>query len=196
MNPETSKPSWLITISKIISNFFNPFVSLLIYFWYYSSENYNRAEAWGRFLPIILILVIPVIAWIAYNVRTGRYTNMDVSNRKQRNSLYIIIVVLSAIYLFYEYYFQDIFEVSIFLLVMLLILMQISNFYIKSSMHTALNIYVAALFFKINPYLGVSWFILAIIIGITRVILKRHSISEVLAGAILAIFVAIIYILL
>lgn len=195
MFPSPIKPLWLITLSKIISNFFNPFVSLLIYFWYYSSKNYNTSEAWERFLPIILILVLPVVAWIIWNVRTGRYTNMDVSNRKQRNSLYVIIVVLSIIYLLYEYYFQDIFDVSIFMLTVLLALMQISNFYIKSSMHTALNIYVAALFFKLNPYIGLLWLLLSIIIGITRIILKRHSIAEVIAGASIAFFISIIYIL-
>lgn len=195
MFPSPIKPLWLITLSKIISNFFNPFVSLLIYFWYYSSKNYNTSEAWERFLPIILILVLPVVAWIIWNVRTGRYTNMDVSNRKQRNSLYVIILVLSVIYLLYEYYFQDIFDVSIFMLTVLLALMQISNFYIKSSMHTALNIYVAALFFKLNPYIGLLWLLLSIIIGITRIILKRHSIAEVIAGASIAFFISIIYIL-
>lgn len=195
MFPSPIKPLWLITLSKIISNFFNPFVSLLIYFWYYSSKNYNTSEAWERFLPIILILVLPVVAWIIWNVRTGRYTNMDVSNRKQRNSLYVIIVVLSIIYLLHEYYFQDIFDVSIFMLTVLLALMQISNFYIKSSMHTALNIYVAALFFKLNPYIGLLWLLLSIIIGITRIILKRHSIAEVIAGASIAFFISIIYIL-
>lgn len=188
------KTPWLLTISKVISNFFNPFVSLLIYFYYYSSKNYNASETWSKLLPILLILVLPVIIWIIWNVKTGRYTNMDVSNRQQRNSLYIIIVLLSAVYLLYEYYSHGIFDYSILLLSLLLLIMQISNFYIKSSMHTALNIYVAALFFKINPYIGVAWFLLAVLIGITRVILKRHTIAEVLTGGTLAIIISIIYI--
>ncbi|MGV4413520.1 phosphatase PAP2 family protein [Chryseobacterium sp. T1] len=194
MHPTTEKSSWLITLSKVISNFFNPLVSLLIYFWYYSSEHYSISEAWSRLLPILLILVLPVIAWITWNVKTGKYTNMDVSNRKQRNSLYVIIIILSAAYLLYEYYFLEIFDLSIFLLAMLLILMQISNFFIKSSMHTALNIYVAALFFKLNPYIGIFWLLLSIIIGITRIILKRHTKAEVIAGASIALVISIIYI--
>ena len=72
--------------------------------------------------------------------------------------------------------------------------MQLSNFYIKSSMHTALNIFVAALFFKLNPNLGGAWFLLAIVIGFTRIILKRHTVAEVLTGASLALIISIIYI--
>lgn len=186
--------SWLIKISKVISNFFNPFVSLLIYFIYFSTRYYSPSEAWEKFWPIILILVLPVIIWIFWNVKTGKYTNMDVSNRQQRNSLYVVIVLLSILYLAYEYFVRDTFDLSIFLLIVLLILMQISNFFIKSSMHTALNIYVAALFYKVNPTLGIVWFLLALLIGLTRIILKRHSVKEVIAGTILASVIGIIYI--
>ncbi|MPT32780.1 MAG: hypothetical protein E2600_14190 [Chryseobacterium sp.] len=70
-----------------------------------------------------------------------------------------------------------------------------SNFYIKSSMHTSLNIYVSALFFAINPTIGTFWFLLAIIIGITRIILKRHTVKEVLSGGGIAIFVSLIYLI-
>ena len=71
--------------------------------------------------------------------------------------------------------------------------MQVSNFFIKSSMHTSLNIYVAALFFAIEPIIGMFWFLLSIVIGVTRVILKRHTPKEVFSGAGIAIFVSLIY---
>lgn len=183
----------VIKVSKVISNVFNPLVSLLIYFFYYSYRNYTWEEASKKFLPILLLLIIPVALWIYRNVKNGNYTNMDVSNRKQRHSLYIFIIIATVIFLGVDFYLHKEMDWAIFMLCILLILMQVSNFFIKSSMHTSLNIYVAALFFTIEPIVGIFWFFLSILIGITRVILKRHTPKEVFSGGAIAIFVSVIY---
>lgn len=186
----------IITLSKIISNFFNPLVSLVIYFFYYSYKNYTWEQATAKFLPILLLLIIPIALWIYRNVKNGNYTNMDVSNRKQRHSLYIFIIIATVIFLGVDFYLHKEMDWTIFMLCILLILMQISNFFIKSSMHTSLNIYVSALFFTIEPFVGIFWFLLSIVIGITRVILKRHTPAEVFSGGAIAIFVSLIYLVL
>ena len=183
----------IITTSKVISNFFNPLVSLVIYFFYYSYINYTWEQATAKFLPILLLLIIPTALWIYRNVQNGTYSNMDVSNRKQRHSLYIFIIIATVIFLAVDFYLHKEMDWTIFMLCILLILMQISNFFIKSSMHTSLNVYVAALFFAIAPAIGLFWFLLSIVIGITRVILKRHTPKEVFSGAAIAVFVSIIY---
>jgi membrane-associated phospholipid phosphatase len=185
----------ILSISKVISNFFNPLVSLVIYFFYYSYKNYTWEEASKKFLPILLLLIIPIAIWIYRNVKNGNYTNMDVSNRKQRHSLYIFIIIATVIFLGVDFYLHKEMDWTIFMLCILLILMQVSNFFIKSSMHTSLNIYVAALFFAIEPVIGIFWFALSVIIGITRIILKRHTPKEVFSGASIAIFVSLIYLI-
>lgn len=191
---QISNPT-VIKLSKVISNFFNPLVSLLIYFFYYSYKNYTWSQASKKFLPILLLLIIPISLWIYHNVKKGNYTNMDVSNRKQRHSLYVFIILATIIFLAVDYFLHRQIDWAILLLCILLVAMQISNFFIKSSMHTSLNIYVAALFFAINPALGTAWFGLSVIIGITRVILKRHTTQEVVAGAMIAIFVSLAYLI-
>ena len=60
--------------------------------------------------------------------------------------------------------------------------MHISNFFIKSSMHTAFNVFVT-LFFSLNPILGIIWFVLTSFVAISRIILKRHTPKEVIMGA-------------
>ncbi|MFC0344924.1 phosphatase PAP2 family protein [Epilithonimonas hispanica] len=185
----------LTNLSKVISNFFNPLVSLVIYFFYYSYKNYSWEEASKKFLPILLLLIIPIAIWIYRNVKKGNYTNMDVSNRKQRHSLYIFIIIATIIFLTVDYFLHKEIDWTVLMLCILLILMQISNFFIKSSMHTSLNIYVSALFFTIEPIIGIFWFLLSILIGITRVILKRHTPKEVLIGGTIAIFVSLIYLI-
>lgn len=183
----------ILSISRFISNFFNPLVSLVIYFFYYSYINYTWEEATKKFLPILLLLIIPVGLWIYRNVKKGNYTNMDVSNRKQRHSLYVFIILATIVFLAVDYFIHKEIDWTVLMLCILLMLMQASNFFIKSSMHTSLNIYVAALFYAINPVIGIGWFLLSVLIGVTRIILKRHTIKEVLAGGLIAIFVSLIY---
>lgn len=186
---------FILKISKVISNFFNPLVSLVIYFFYYSYRNYTWEEASKKFIPILLLLIIPIAIWIYRNVKKGNYTNMDVSNRKQRHSLYIFIIVATIVFLAVDYFLHREIDWTIMMLCIMLILMQVSNFFIKSSMHTSLNIYVAALFFAINPMIGIFWFLLSVVIGITRIILKRHTPQEVISGAVIAIFVSLVYLI-
>lgn len=87
---EEKQPLLLHKISKIISDFFNPLVSLFIFFIYMSVREYSLKESILYFVPILLMIIVPVVIWLVWNVKTGRYTNMDVSDRVQRkNAVYI-----------------------------------------------------------------------------------------------------------
>ncbi|MPT30082.1 MAG: ABC transporter permease, partial [Chryseobacterium sp.] len=123
-----TKNTFILNISKFISNFFNPLVSLVIYFFYYSYQNYTWEEASKKFLPILLLLIIPTALWIYRNVKKGNYTNMDVSNRKQRHSLYIFIIISTIVFLAVDYFLHKEIDWTVLMLCILLILMQMSNF--------------------------------------------------------------------
>ncbi len=185
--------SAVLKVSKFISGFFNPMNSLVIYFIVFSTRNFTLAEATQNFLPIFLITIVPISSWIIYNVRTKKYTNLDVSDRKQRKSLYFFIEGAMIVYLFFVYLKYERIDMVLLFLLVLLIVMQISNYFIKSSMHTAINIFIAALFFTLSPLYGLIWLILSILVGISRIILKRHSPAEVLSGALIAGMVSFIY---
>lgn len=185
--------SAVLKVSKFISGFFNPMNSLVIYFIIFSTRNFTLAEAAKNFLPILLITIIPISSWIIYNVRTKKYTNLDVSDRKQRKSLYFFIEGSMIVYLFFVYLKYERIDMVLLFLLILLIVMQISNYVIKSSMHTAINIFIAALFFTLNPFYGLIWLIISILVAVTRIVLKRHSPAEVLSGAIIGSLVSFIY---
>ena len=118
---------------------------------------------------------------------------MDVSDRKQRKSLYVFIEICLFAYLLFEYFYSNIIDLIMIFILVLLLLMQVSNFFIKSSMHTSFNVFVAALFFALNWKLGLVWLGIAILVGITRVILKRHTVQEVLMGSFIAVIVSFAY---
>lgn len=183
----------IVKVSKWISNFFNPITSLVLFSIYATVWDLDPKASFIDLLPIVLLLIIPISIWIFWNVKTGRYTNMDVSNKNQRKSLYFFIEGAIIVYLIYEYFFRTKIDLIMIFLLILLILMQISNYFIKSSMHTAFNIFVAALFFTYSPAMGLLWLCIAILVGITRVILIRHTVQEVISGGLIAIFVSFIY---
>ena len=145
-------------------------------------------------LPILLV-IIPIFGWIYWNVKKGNYTNMDVSNRKQRNSLYLFNFFIISIYIAVLFYTKQNFHyilIIIFLLV-LMVVMFLSNLFIKSSMHTSFNVFVSCLFFALNPIYGFIWLFLTILVAISRIILKRHTVKEVIMGAFIAVIVSFVY---
>ena len=180
-------------VSKIITNFFNPITSLFIYFIYRNLQLHSFQETVSLFLPLFLCIALPIYLWIFWNVKKGKYTNMDVSNRNQRKSLYFVVGATLLAYLLYYYWRNHTIDLVLLFVLFLLLAMQVSNYIIKSSMHTAFNIFAAALFFAISPMMGLIWFGIAIIVGITRIILKMHTIKEVFAGAAVSILVSFIY---
>lgn len=180
-------------ISRIISDFFNPLISLTIFFIYMSVQKYSIKDALRHFLPILGIIIIPVVSWITFHVKTGRYTNMDVSNRVQRKTLYIFIGICVLLYLAFTYIIYGTLDFVMLFIMILLLALQISNYFIKSSMHTAFNIFVAALFFSFDTFMGLVWLFIAFLVGYTRVILKRHTLKEVILGAFIAFVVSFLY---
>ncbi|AZA76341.1 ABC transporter permease [Chryseobacterium sp. G0186] len=190
---EEKKSSLLYKTSRVISDFFNPLVSLIIFFVYMSAREYTIKESFLYFIPILLMIIVPVIIWLVWNVKTGRYTNMDVSNRVQRKTLYIFIAVCVIAYLIFNYIKNGYIDLVMLFILILLFSLQISNFFIKSSMHTSFNVFVAALFFTLNWKMGLIWLGIAVLVGVTRVILKRHTVKEVFMGAGIAFMVSFIY---
>ncbi|WP_047422733.1 phosphatase PAP2 family protein [Chryseobacterium indologenes] len=190
---EEKQSSLLHKISKVISDFFNPLVSLIIFFIYMSIREYALKDSMMYFIPILAMIIIPVVIWLVWNVKTGRYTNMDVSNRVQRKTLYIFIAACVIAYLVFHYIRNGSVDLVMLFILILLFALQISNLFIKSSMHTAFNIFVAALFFSLDWKMGLLWLGIAALVGITRIILKRHTVKEVFMGAGIAFMVSFIY---
>ena len=183
----------LIKVSKYLSEIFNPMNSLIIYFIVFSSANFSIEESVRQFLPLLLLTIIPISFWIIYHVKTKKYTDTDVSDRKQRMGFYFFIAASILTYLTFVYLRYERTDFVLIFLLILLIAMQISNYFIKSSMHTALNLFVAALMVTINPLYGLIWLGITIAVGFSRIVLKRHTRAEVLSGAVISSFVSFIY---
>ena len=186
-------PPFILKISKFISNFFNPLFSLLLYFLYVTVKFDTFSEGLKKFLMIFLLLIFPVFFWIYKGVKSGKYSDADVSNREERKTLYYFIIAAVAVFILINYLLSKSFDMVMLFLLLLLFVMQISNLFIKSSMHMALNIFTAALFFSQNHIFGIIWLMISIVVGFTRIILKKHTLREVMSGTVIAIIISILF---
>lgn len=185
----------LIRFSRFISDFFNPIISQLIFFGFFAYLKMGFEEAFNNFLLIVFVVAIPIFGWIYWNVKRGKYTNMDVSDRNQRKSLYFFALIILLVYTAILYFTDQNRELLLIIIfnIVLMVVLQLSNYFIKSSMHTSANVFVSMLFFSINATYGGLWFLIAIMVGLTRIILKRHTPKEVFAGAGIALIISLLY---
>lgn len=175
--------------ASIISLIGNPLIMIplsmeVLLFKYGNSEN---------FLTISLItgmLFVTAISWITYKHKKGDYSDYNISDRKQRYSLYHFAIPLIFVTAFLFSFFNQPKYLSIAFSFggLLMIISYLSNFVIKSSLHTSLNIYLAFSVFIIHDVLGVLIFCFTLMIACSRVILKKHTISEVISGFLIGEF--------
>jgi membrane-associated phospholipid phosphatase len=126
--------------------------------------------------------------------KNGTYTNFDVSDRKQRYSLFYFAIplLLIATTLLLITRQSNVLLISVFFGLVITLVSQIVNLYVKSSLHVSLNIYLAFLIVPLNAYVAIIIFLLTIAIGWSRIILKRHTLKEVIFGAVIGLVISLI----
>jgi len=181
-------------IAHIVSVLGHPLLTIPLYvaLVMFGSEDFKRASL-NTFL-IIGCVFIPVTMWLYIKSRNGSYTNFDVSDRKQRKSVFVFIIPILSIVTYILYKSDQashVWQSMLFGLILLFIL-QVVNFRIKSSMHVSLNIYLSFLIMTVNYPVGIIVLLLTAPIGWSRVALGRHSLKEVLSGTIIGLLVSLV----
>jgi len=145
-------------------------------------EDFKKA-AFISFL-IIGCIFIPLIVRMYLKSKNGTYTNFDVSDRKQRKSLFIYAVPLLAFVTFLLFTTGQNINLCISLLfaTVLVFVSQIVNLFIKSSLHVSLNIYLSFLVMTLNVAAGIVLLLFTVLLGWSRIVLGRHTLKEVLCG--------------
>jgi len=130
----------------------------------------------GFFLPLILRLYL--------KSRNGSYTNFDVSDRKQRKSVFTFIVPILSVVTLFMYFTGQSTNLCLSLLfgLMLVIISQVVNLYIKSSMHVAFHLYLSFLILAMNTRIGIIALLITFPIAWSRIVLGRHTLKESLVG--------------
>lgn len=130
----------------------------------------------GVFIPVTILTFL--------GVRKGKYTNIDVSDRVQRQRWFttitiLLMVVTGVIWLTDQQYSL---RLAVTLACVLLICALYINKVIKASMHMTFHGFVSLLILHFNLVAGVIFLVLLPVLGWSRLYLKRHFINEVLVG--------------
>jgi hypothetical protein len=139
---------------------------------------------------VLIGVVVIMMAVIIRKVRSGDWTDLDVSLREHRPGAYArAIPLLAAAWLvlwaiggrsrgFWG------FGVAIAILAIATVL---TRFRIKASMHVAFDAYAAMLPVAVMPSLAAVLAVLTLCVGWSRVALRRHTVVEVVIGGALGL---------
>lgn len=139
----------------------------------------------GIFLPVGLNMYL--------KSKNGRHTNFDISNKTQRQSWYVfplLLLLLVSIILFITNQPRTLSLAVLFSLI-LLVISQVVNYFIKSSLHVSLNIFLSFLLIPMNLAMGALLLLFTIFIGWARIELERHTATEVFTGAVIGLMIGV-----
>ena len=181
--------------AKVVSFVLNPIVILIplpFYLVYETTAQIYPSIFWTL---ISFVFFFIFFIFIAIGVRLKYFSDFDISKRKQRPVLYFFAIFLAILYTISLFYFQapKIIFISAFALTLGLIILQIVNYFLKASGHVAVvtTFVTSMVIIHKEPYylLGYGFVLL---VGWSRIKLKRHTPLETLAGGILGVLLSII----
>lgn len=132
-------------------------------------------------------ITLPVLLFTRREVRRARWSDYDVSVRRDRYRLYPLILLVCGIsgLTFWLVGAPAFMLRGIAAGTALAFVAMIANFVLKVSLHVALATLCALVILALNAPLGVAACIFAVLIAWSRVALCRHTPLEVLCGALL-----------
>jgi hypothetical protein len=133
---------------------------------------------------VFLAIVAPIGVLLFLGVRSGRWTDADVSVREERKRFYPIAIPLSAfgtVMMWFVGAPRYILRGGIVTL-LLLVIAAVINLGFKLSLHTLFAAYCTMILFRVNAFCGILALALTLLVFWSRLFLTRHTFTETLAG--------------
>lgn len=165
-----------------------PLVTICMAFQHWPLKNAIAISA------LLLVGVVVPISWHNYQkLQLGQYTNFDVSNQQQRARFYPVLIVLVVLVagLSFATHQPRPFCYGIACVVLLLVSSYGVNHYIKASLHTSLCFFLTWAIYANSPPLSLWMGVFSILVGISRLVLRRHTLIEILVGALIGLVAGI-----
>lgn len=134
---------------------------------------------------------IPLTIKMYKGHRNGAYTNFDVSNKLQRQPLYLFVLTLlfAVTIILFVTDQSRMLRLNVLFSFILLLLSKILNYSIKSSLHVSLNTFLAFLIMQLNITYGLVFLSFVPLISWSRLILKRHTVKELIYGGLIGFLI-------
>jgi hypothetical protein len=129
--------------------------------------------------------IVPLILVIHRRVRTGRWSDHDVSERTHRREFYpiaILVTVATAVGMWLLGAAEIVVRGVLVVLVLLLAGAALGR-WSKISLHTSIGAFCTVTLVTVNIWVAGAALILATAVGWARIRLKRHTVWQVLSGA-------------
>lgn len=182
-------------LASIISIIGHPLLTLSVFtvLALFTHEEPDRAFMHSLF--ILAGFFLPVGLKMYINSKRGTYTNFDVSDKQQRQSWYVFaFLILLAVTLILFLTDQPLaLCMAVLLSLVLLTISLFANYFIKSSLHVSSTVFLSFLILPMNLLVGLSLLIFTIPIAWSRSALGKHTVPEIVAGAVIGLFVGSIY---
>lgn len=181
-------------IATVISTAGHPLITIPLYviIVMFAFEEPKRAA----FVSLLVVggIFIPLSIRLFIKSRNGSYTNFDVSDRQQRKSLFVFILPLlfAVTFILYKTGQPKGIFLGVLFATILTVVSQVVNFFIKSSLHVSLSIFLSFLMMPLFFNLSVCMLVFTILIGWSRIVLGRHTRMEVFCGAGVGLVISLI----
>lgn len=145
-------------------------------------------------LLTLLFLSLGPMAYILIAVRRGKISDLDVSRRAERVGPFLFGIASVTIGLFVLFYLQAPKNLETLLIITAIsgVIMMVTTFWWKISIHASS---LAASVTMLTALYGrgvLSAFALVVLVSWSRVVLRRHTVRQVIAGAVVSIVLAVV----
>ncbi len=192
---KTDHPEIKTRLAAVISVIGHPLLTLSVFtiVALFTQEEFNLA--WKHAVLILAGFFLPVALKMYLNSRNGAYTNFDVSDKKQRQSWYVFafFILLTVTILLFITDQPRALRMAVLLSLVLLTVSLLTNYFIKSSLHVSSTIFLSFLIMPMNFLIGLCLLTFTIPIAWSRLVLKNHTVSEIIAGSLIGLVVGVCY---
>ena len=148
----------------------------------------NRAGL-AVLLMLLVCVVIPMALLLFRGVRSGRWSDADVSVRTERTRFYPRAIPISAVGVLALWLLRapGFALRGAFVTLALLVVAALLNFRIKLSLHALFAFYSSVILFRVTTIAGAIALALALLVFWSRLYLQRHDLPEMLIGTLLGV---------
>jgi membrane-associated phospholipid phosphatase len=139
---------------------------------------------WPILLALLLSTLVPTAILLVSGVRSGRWSDSDVSVRKERQRFFpwAVPFSLAGVVVMYWIHAPGYIIRGGVITLALFLASWIVNSFLKLSLHALFAFYCATILFQIGASWGATALVLAILVAWSRLFLGRHTPIELVAG--------------
>jgi membrane-associated phospholipid phosphatase len=129
------------------------------------------------------VLALLIQGWSWWQVRRGRWQHVDASQRAERHTLNLVLVVLLPVAAWLSRQAYPELALGLLCTAAIVALGIVLRRWLKLSLHAACASYAAIVLFVVGPLWMLAGLVFAALVCWSRLVLKRHSRTDLVVGA-------------